>query len=146
MQTDNMLIVDGYNIINKWPELLALKRKDLCLSRDQLISIIQHYCDFSEDMAVIVFDGNQNAGDVPQYHDVTGRLSVSFSKRNESADGLICRLVSENKPHKDRIIVATDDNMLKNLVFGMGAFDISADNLKQTISYYIDELNNNAKC
>ncbi|RKJ19121.1 hypothetical protein D7X33_45850, partial [Butyricicoccus sp. 1XD8-22] len=39
----NILIVDGYNMIGAWPELVQLKQKDLAEARDRLIEILAEY-------------------------------------------------------------------------------------------------------
>ncbi|MFH1776166.1 MAG: NYN domain-containing protein [Candidatus Omnitrophota bacterium] len=128
-----MLIIDGYNIINQWQELDKLQKRSLSLAREHLIRLIQNFCDFSGEPAVIVFDGMGLPEDNFIDNDVTGRLRVIFSRRSECADGIICRLVKQHN-NKQEIKVASNDRALCNFVFGLGAIDITAARLKDLLN------------
>ena len=39
----DILIVDGYNIIGAWPELVGLKKVSLANARDRLIEILADF-------------------------------------------------------------------------------------------------------
>lgn len=132
-----MLIIDGYNIINQWPQLKAMLRGNLSLARDSLINIIQQFCDFSGQEAVVVFDGRAKEGDFYPYQDTTGRLKVVFSRKGETADTVIERLVY-NRDKKNTVLVASADRALRNIIFGLGAFDISAEGLRELVCSYVE--------
>lgn len=51
-----ILIVDGYNIIGAWPELQRLKELSLEEARDRLIDIMAEYQSFSGMKVIVVFD------------------------------------------------------------------------------------------
>ncbi|MBQ5584880.1 MAG: NYN domain-containing protein, partial [Selenomonadaceae bacterium] len=48
-------IVDGYNVINSWPELIAL-RGDLSEARDRLVHILAEYGAYEKYNMTVVFD------------------------------------------------------------------------------------------
>ena len=39
----DILIIDGYNIIGAWPELVILKKENLATARDRLIEIMADF-------------------------------------------------------------------------------------------------------
>lgn len=51
------LIIDGYNIINKWPSLKKAKSKSLDFARQQFIDTVEKYSDYTGIKVTIVFDG-----------------------------------------------------------------------------------------
>lgn len=52
----DILIVDGYNMIGAWPELVQLKQRDLAAARDRLIEILAEYQGFTGFKVIVVFD------------------------------------------------------------------------------------------
>lgn len=52
----NITFVDGYNVINKWPNLREAARKSLQTSRDNLIEDLAEYSYLTGEELVIVFD------------------------------------------------------------------------------------------
>ena len=48
-------IIDGYNVINSWPELMAL-RGDLSEARDRLVHMLAEYGAYEKHNLTIVFD------------------------------------------------------------------------------------------
>ena len=52
------LLVDGYNVIHAWPELLELSEVSLESARHKLMDIMSNYQGFKSHLTVIVvFDG-----------------------------------------------------------------------------------------
>ena len=109
------LIIDGYNLINKWPLLIKAKHKNFELARSRLLGLIQHYCDFTGIKGIIVYDGK---GSKRSAH--KGNPMVIFSRKNESADTVIESFVYKIEDKKT-IRLVTDDRVMANLVSGMGA-------------------------
>lgn len=145
---EEFLIVDGYNIIGAWPELRELKQKEqLQEARDELINWLIEYQAFSGRSVIIVFDAHQVPGKGKKYNDK--KITVYYSKENETADELIEKLVGELLHRKRQIYVATSDYTEQNLIFGQGALRISARELaieKETIKKSIKQnVNKNNK-
>lgn len=133
--TNIHLIVDGYNIINKWIYLKKALEKNLEYARKLLIDRLTLYSDYKKDITVtVVFDGKK---EVPDYY-VQGTIDVIFTK-GKSADAAIEEIVY-NSIDKTKVLVATDDRKHQDMVFGMGAFYISSSGLKEEIDKVIDEV------
>ncbi|MDF2904371.1 MAG: domain/Zn-ribbon protein, partial [Bacillus sp. (in: firmicutes)] len=81
--TMDILIVDGYNIIGAWPELIALKKKDLSAARDSLVEKMAEYQAYTGFRVIVVFDAHYVQGIEKKYNNY--KVEVIFTKENESA-------------------------------------------------------------
>lgn len=88
------IIVDGYNVIRQWPELAMLDRADLQSGREALLSELQMYRRARGHRLTVVFDGREQGGFSEAAENVGG-IGVRYSKRGETADAVIARLVAE---------------------------------------------------
>ncbi|QHW32653.1 NYN domain-containing protein [Paenibacillus rhizovicinus] len=121
---DDVLLVDGYNMIGAWPELAVLRDKDLEDARDRLLELLADYQGFTGMTVVVVFDAHQvpGVGSTFKQH----RLTVVYTKEKETADACIERLASELAMRSRNIHVATSDLVEQHVAFGKGALRISA--------------------
>ncbi len=113
-----ILIVDGYNIIGDWPELKALKEIRLEEARDRLIEMMAEYQSFSGMKVIVVFDAYYVPGLGGKY--VQSKLPVYYTKEKETADELIERLVTEHIGRRKQVYVATSDMTEQHVIFGKG--------------------------
>ncbi|NEU32445.1 NYN domain-containing protein [bacterium LRH843] len=120
----DILLVDGYNMIGDWPELRLLKDKDLSLARDRLVEKMAEYQAFTGYEVKVIFDAHlvEGIGRKEQHHSI----DVIYTKKNETADERIERLVKELKRIDTRIHVATSDFAEQSVIFGSGALRKSA--------------------
>lgn len=121
---EEVLIVDGYNMIGAWPELKALAETGLEEARDRLVAALADYQGFSGRKVILVFDAHQVPGAGATYR--TFGLDIRYTKEKETADELIERLVGELESRRRRIYVATSDFVEQHVTFGRGALRISA--------------------
>ncbi|TWI53606.1 NYN domain-containing protein [Halalkalibacter nanhaiisediminis] len=121
---EDILLVDGYNMIGAWPELRDLKDRDFGLARDRLVEIMAEYQAYTGYKVKVVFDAHMVAGIGKKYHN--HRIDVIYTRKNETADERIEKLVHELKRIDTRIHVATSDFMEQSLTFGSGALRKSA--------------------
>lgn len=128
MKTENILLVDGYNIIGAWEELCRLKDKQLEESRDLLIERMAEYKAYTGWRVIVVFDAYMVPGieSKKKRHDV----EVLFTRENETADERIEKLVSELIHRRIQIHVATSDFTEQWIIFAQGAFRKSARELE----------------
>lgn len=133
-----LLIVDGYNVINSWPELIAIK-DNLEYARDKLVDILSEYGAYKKFRTIIVFDAHMAAGGTGS-HSQAGLLSVIFTKEGETADSYIEKMVYELARHNRRIYVVTSDGAEQMFVLGAGAFRISARELKNDVAAVKKEI------
>jgi predicted RNA-binding protein with PIN domain len=123
-----ILIVDGYNIIGAWPELQKLKDISLEEARDRLIEMLAEYQSFSGVKVMLVFDAYYVPGLGGKY--VQSKLRILYTKEKETADELIERLVTQNIGRRKQIYVATSDMTEQHVIFGKGALRVPANELQ----------------
>ncbi|WP_199616590.1 NYN domain-containing protein [Paenibacillus alkalitolerans] len=121
---DEILIVDGYNVIGAWPKLRGLRDRDLDGARNLLIESIADYQGYSGTRCIIVFDAYNVPGLGRQYR--LRNVEVYYTKEKETADECIERLVKELSRRRRQIYVATSDLTEQNVAFGSGALRVSA--------------------
>lgn len=121
---DDVLIVDGYNVIGAWPHLRELRDRDLDLARDQLIEAIADYQGYSGWKCIVVFDAYNVPGLGKQSN--LRKVEVHYTKEKETADELIERFVKQLTRRRRQIYVATSDFTEQNVAFGSGALRLSA--------------------
>ncbi|WP_424769138.1 NYN domain-containing protein [Paenibacillus sp. sgz302251] len=121
---DDILLVDGYNIIGAWPVLEKLKEHDLEDARDKLLDMMADYQGYTGMQVYIIFDAHQvpGLGATYRHH----KLTVVYTKEKETADECIERLCSELYARRRNIYVATSDLVEQHVVFGKGALRVSA--------------------
>lgn len=95
---EHLLIVDGYNMIGAWPELVKLKKQDkLEDARDDLLNRLSNYAKYEGIEVIIVFDAQLVPGIQQTYK--KSRLTVIFTKEDETADSYIERIAGEKNNH-----------------------------------------------
>ena len=126
-----LLIVDGYNVINAWPELIAI-RDNLEYARDKLVDILSEYGAYKRFRTVIVFDAHMTT-EKSSSQSQNGLLAVIYTKEGETADSYIEKMVYEYARHNKRIYVVTSDWAEQMFILGAGAYRISARELKNDV-------------
>lgn len=124
----NILLVDGYNMIGAWSELRELRDTNFEESRNRLIELMAEYKAAMDNRVIIVFDAHLTQGTEQVY--VQNTVEVIYTRKNETADERIEKLSKELKGRKTQIHVATSDMTEQNVVFGQGALRKSARELE----------------
>lgn len=121
---DDILLVDGYNMIGAWPVLEKLKEHDLEEARDKLLDLLADYQGFTGMQVYVIFDAHQvpGLGATYRHH----KLTIVYTKEKETADECIERLCSELHVRRRNIYVATSDLVEQHVAFGKGALRVSA--------------------
>lgn len=138
---EEILLVDGYNIIFAWPDLKELVKVNVDAARDKLMDILCNYQGYKKHMVIVVFDGYKvpgNIGEVMKYHN----LYVVYTKEAETADQYIEKIVHK-MDRKYRVTVATSDALEQVIIMGKGAQSISANDLFSEIEYMNEEIRTN---
>ncbi len=137
---EELLIVDGYNIIFAIPELKELSRVNIDSAKDALKDMLADYQGYKGCRVMIVFDGYRkkgNPGSSEKYFD----LEIVHTKQDETADAFIERTVHE-LVSKYKITVATNDNLEQLTILSQGALRMSAGMLEQEMERVKKEVVN----
>ncbi|HHY20738.1 MAG TPA: NYN domain-containing protein [Bacilli bacterium] len=126
-----ILLVDGYNMIGAWPELRELKQDDLSLARDRLVEMLADYQAVTGLKVMIVFDAHFVAGIGRKYKNY--KIDIIYTRKNETADERIEKLVRQLKRIDTQIYVATSDFVEQAVIFAGGALRKSARELRNEI-------------
>lgn len=130
---DKHMIVDGYNVINAWPELIKLSKIDLEHARDRLIEILMEYCQYEKYDVTIVFDA-QYTDDKEHAEIKTTHCKVVFTKEKETADSYIERSAYEaSRYYGQEVYVVTSDGAEQSLILGAGAYRITSKELLRRV-------------
>jgi predicted RNA-binding protein with PIN domain len=116
-EQDHLIVVDGYNLIHRVPELRPGPGTSLEESRNKLVNLLSWAVGAGDARFLVVFDG----ADVKDGDPGTGRVKVRFSRPPEKADDLIRRLVEDQVDRVERLTVVTSDVEVARHARAMGA-------------------------
>ena len=128
----DFMLVDGYNVINAWPELVALK-ENFDHARGRLVDILSGYGAYKEYRIVIVFDAHAVAGGSTLVEVIAKCLDVVFTQAGETADSYIERMAYQLVRQGEAVYVVTSDRAEQLTVLGVGAWRISARELLREV-------------
>ncbi|MBP2652144.1 MAG: hypothetical protein H6Q74_2969 [Firmicutes bacterium] len=128
----DFMLVDGYNVLNAWPELVALK-ENFEHARDKLVDILSDYGSYKGYNIIIVFDAHSIAGGSAIIEVVPGRLQVVFTKESETADSYIEKLAYQLVRRGEAVYVVTSDWAQQLTILGVGAWRIPARELRSEV-------------
>lgn len=114
-----IIFIDGYNVINSWPDLNSIKKSNLEGARQRLIDILQNYISFKGCRIFLVFDAHMVKSSLEKKERI-GNLIIVFTKMGETADSYIERSVN-NIGRKTEVCVVTSDSLEQQLIFQRGA-------------------------
>lgn len=129
----DLLLVDGYNVLNAWPELAALKEESLEHAREKLTDILASYGAYKEYRVVIVFDAHAVPGADARIETRPDGLQVVFTHEGETADSYIERLAYQLIRSGQGVYVVTNDWAQQLAVLGSGAWRVPARELRQEV-------------
>ena len=145
------IFVDGYNVVNSWPNLKLKKNFSFEGARQTLIDILHNYSVFKECNIVLVFDAHKVPGSLEKKEEINKNVAVVFTKDGETADSYIERQVNA-LGRKHEIVVVTSDNLEQQTIFQRGAVRMSSLEfyneilkVEKTIKVKTDRSRNNYK-
>ncbi|MDY4307650.1 NYN domain-containing protein [Enterococcus mundtii] len=127
-----LLIVDGYNMIGSWPELVALKKQDkMADAREALLHRLSNYAKYEGLEVIVVFDAQLVPGIQQNYRKY--QLEVVFTKEDETADTYIERIAGELNTRLTQVTVATSDLAEQWVIFHKVPYELPRTNyIKQS--------------
>ncbi|MBU0679307.1 MAG: NYN domain-containing protein [Verrucomicrobia bacterium] len=116
------LIIDGYSLLHRHPQLAHLLGSNLSLARQRLLREMEELAGTIAERLTLVFDGRQAGG--PDNEFGSQLVEVHFSPSNMTADTVIERFVTESD-NPDAITVITSDRDERVTVSAAGAHTMS---------------------
>jgi predicted RNA-binding protein with PIN domain len=129
---EEWLVVDGYNIIRANPNY----SDEMEIAREELVHDLIEYQAMTGQKVYVVFDAYQFIG--IRSANLEKRINIVYTNKEETADTWIEQFVRRSIDPKRRIYVATSDFLEQRIVFGQGAYRISA-------REFIDQLKRSKK-
>ncbi len=127
----NITFVDGYNVINKWPQLKDIAKKSLQTARDNLVEDLAEYSYLTGEELIIVFDA-YNLDRLKETSSIKYGMEIVFTKRFQTADTYIERELAKIA-RRHNVKVVTDDGAVQNLALSKGATRMTALELKHDL-------------
>ncbi len=124
-------IVDGYNVVNSWPELIAL-RDNLGYARDRLVHILAEYGAYEDYEITIVFDALFTESE-RSYEKINERLQIIYTEEGETADSCIEKLAYDLVRQDKVVHVVTSDGAEQSLILGAGAYRMPSPDLRKAV-------------
>ncbi|MFR2716840.1 MAG: NYN domain-containing protein [Anaerococcus obesiensis] len=126
----NITYVDGYNIINSWPELIHIKENSLELAREKLIDRDGRIRILSNEKLVVVFDAYNSDGEENIFEKLG--IKIVYTKKFQTADTYIEKMTNKYA-RRHNVKVVTDDGQIQSLAFERGASRMTALELRNDL-------------
>lgn len=120
---EELLFVDGYNILGAWPETPRLQGVGLDAAREVLIERIADHCGYLGHPVILVFDAHLTRD--PEHSEQFGELEVVFTAPGCTADQYIERRVALLRG-KAKVRVASSDALVQGTIMTYGGLRVSA--------------------
>lgn len=137
------LFVDGYNIINQWPHLIAISQNSLEDARVQLAEELAEYAHVTRQEVILVYDAYRVKGSDAHVLQYKG-IEVVFTSEKETADHYIEREIADMGRVR-QVRVATSDLVEQQIILARGAERISARELGIELQTRKREIYHHAK-
>ena len=122
--SDRLIIIDGYNVMHRTPQLRPGEGRTLRESREKLVNLLAWMMGAEHVHYIVVFDGAEGGG----RDERSGKIEVRWSRPPQIADDVIRSLVEEHVDRWDRVTVVTADLEVARHARAMGA-DIALSDL-----------------
>ena len=135
---EQLLIIDGYNVLFNWPELNEMAKIDLGLARQRLIEILGDYAAFKNIRMVLVFDGYRAKGN-PGQKSRWEKVEIVYTKEGQTGDAYIESLATRIG-HNYSTRVVTSDSLVQLSSFRSGLLRMSARELRESVETASGEI------
>lgn len=128
---ENLLIVDGYNVLFSWPELEEMANLELSSARERLALLLDNYAAFKKLRMVLVFDGYKAKGN-PGEKSRLNCIEVVYTRQGQTADAYIEELAARiGRNYQVRVV--TSDALVQLSSFRSGLLRMSARELREDV-------------
>jgi len=122
--SERLVVLDGYNIVHRSPQLKPGAGRSLREAREKLVNLLSWVMGGEPVRFLVVWDGAEKVG----RDDHAGRVEQRWSRPPEKADDLIRRIVETEIDRVGRLTVVTSDLEVARHARAMGA-DVSLSDL-----------------
>ena len=123
------IIVDGYNLIRRSPQLNELDRQDILLGREALQDMLFAYKKAKRHRITVVFDGQNALPGAGQGAQPKG-IQVIFSRNGRSADDVIKKIALQER---EKAVIVSSDNDVIDFCTSQGAAVIRSEDFENTL-------------
>ena len=123
------IIVDGYNLIRQSPSLSQIEDQDLEEGRRELVRRLSDYQRRKRHQILVVFDAAEGVHSSQKQEWVQG-ISVTYSRRGETADEVIKRLAAAGR---EGVVIITSDRELASFAERQGSTAIRSEEFEQRL-------------
>jgi predicted RNA-binding protein with PIN domain len=102
------ILIDGYNLIRKYPPLSRVEKADFSQGREKLLEWLSQYRQKIPNPVTVIFDGGQG-GALVEGRDIYKGIKILYSPLGQTADDIIKRLA---KREGEKTLVVTSDQEL----------------------------------
>lgn len=138
------VFIDGYNVINAWPNLKKLSLNSYEDARNSLIEILVDYKAASGSSVYVVFDAYKTKGKREKVETYKG-VNIVFTKEFQTADSYIENKASELKNPRNTVQVVTADGAQQQSILGSGAIRMTPLEFKAEIIRYKNKTTEHKK-
>ena len=128
---EQLLIIDGYNVLFNWPELNEMAKIDLGLARTRLTEILGDFAAFKNIRMVLVFDGYRAKGN-PGQKSRWEKVEIVYTKEGQTGDAYIESLATRIGYNYNTRVV-TSDSLVQLSSFRSGLLRMSARELRESV-------------
>lgn len=139
----NITIIDGYNVINSWPNLSDISKTSLETARENLIDELAEYKSLSGEEIVIVFDAYNLDRPKETITEKYG-MKIVYTKRYQTADTYIEKQILKID-RKHNLKVVTDDGQIQVLASNKGATRMTSTELRAELFNNRRKISRNKK-
>ena len=137
------LIVDGNNAMNAIPSLARELEMDRNLARDSMLRLLEPLATGDHCVLTVVFDGRGGRSSLSKHANMKN-YTVIHSSSSQGADGVIERMLMASK-HPERIVVATNDGLIRNCAYECGASAMRIEDLVSQLDQTIERNANKVR-
>ena len=114
MRKKKIILLDGYNVIRRIPQLQQQDQRSLEAGREMLARLCVAWKSRKPEISqlIIVFDGDSSVDALPGYQRGPG-VKIVFTETGEKADSRILAIVGENVPAGECIVVSDDGEVAR---------------------------------
>lgn len=125
------LVIDGYNVVNAWRDILSPDTNSLEECREKLLSILSNYQGYKKSDIIVVFDAHLVKGS-REKQELFDNITVVFTKENETADNYIEKFVYKfGSVHTIKVV--TSDYLEQTIIMSSGGIRMSTRELREEV-------------